>query len=301
MKKKKHAFNKRTFTVLMAMLLAFLSACEKETVLPGDGREAYVNFYTAADAVLQGNLTQQNYIYINDSLAHPDYAQFPVFSASADDFRTYPRYPAAALGVSDEIVVPIGTPYQTVYWMPVENGNYRFIFTSANKVYLHTNEVTLEPKSHMMQCLVESLEADDAYRVVNVPIEPKGTKGKVRIQIVNLSPDAGALDVKRTDRSGNQLPDVLPASLGFGEYSTYAEIDTTGSADTNGQILLRIRKHQTDKELMMVAVPAIPYSSFTVLFQGFENATERRVKTGDNQYQSIQVQPNLRVNLRRVY
>lgn len=282
--------------------IALLSACKKTDVAPGDGQEAYINFYNASEALLQGGFTKGNMIYVNDSVPNEIFKRHPEFSENYDDFRQYPQSLFGNPNFGYNLAVPEGVGYDPIYWMPIASGNYRFIFTSVNKVYLQETPVSLTSKTFTTQYLVESPKADNEYSIVTVPVERKGMEGRVRIQFVNLSPDVGELEVIRADENGNPLVEAsLPKNLPFGEFSSYAEIDTSGTSRTSNYIMLYFRKPGTTRALVTVGVPSIPYSSFTLTFQGFENETTRRIKTGENSYETITVKPNLRVNKRRIY
>lgn len=283
-----------------------LAACGKTDIAPGAAQEAYVNFYNASEVLLQGKLTKDNMVYVNDSISNEHFRNFPQFSnaPSLAGFREYPiavTVGPSSIAGNNQIAIPPGIGYNPVFWLPVLGGDYRFIYTSVNKVYLQDTTLSLSPQSFVMQYLVESKEADDAYRIISVPVEHKPAEGKVRIQVVNLSPDIDELEVVRVDRNGNLVQESLPSSLAFGAYSTYADIDTAGSSHTGGQLILRFRKTGSTETLVPVGVPANPSSVFSLVFQGFETETVRRIKTKNDEYQQVKVTPNLRVNKRRTF
>ena len=292
----------KNMTSLVAGFILCLVACQKSAdILPGNGQDTYLNFYNASE-VLQQNLafSNNNLVIINDTVPGTKTLNQMRFS-STDDFRQYPRTVSGAELVNDPIGLPLGTTYDVIYWKPIEAGSYRFIYTSLNKVYLKDTTIVVSPKSFTTQYLVESSIADDAYRILTVPEERKGTQGKVRIKVINLSPDFGSLEVYRADQNGNQIPAGLPTALRYGQNSSYAEIDTVGTAKTRGQLLLKFRKSGSDAVVLTRAVDAISNSSFVVVFQGFEKAANRRIKTGNQAVETVKVSPNLRVNVRRVF
>lgn len=282
----------------MAGLLLCLAACQKEEVITGNGRDTYINFYNASEVLQQyGAYSGENLIIINDTL--PGVKQ-PRFSAS-DDFRQFPSHFTGSELVVDVIYPPAGATYNVVYWMPLIADASRFIYTSVNKTYLRDTVLNLLPKTFTTQYLVESPEADDAYRILTVPVERKGTSGKVRIQMLNLSPDLGPLEVFQTDQDGNRVNTNLPTGLSFGQYSPYAELDTAGASATFGRLTLKFSKSGSDEVFLSQAIDAISNSSYIIVFQGFEQETSRRIKISNHQYEQVTVAPNLRVNVRRVY
>lgn len=282
----------------MAGLLLCMIACRKEDVITGNGRDTYINFYNASEVLQQhAAYSGENLIIINDTL--PDVKQ-PQFSPS-DDFRQFPRHFTGSELVVDAIYPPAGATYNVVYWMPMIADASRFIYTSVNKTYLKDTVLNLSPKTFTTQYLVESPGADDAYRILTVPVERQGTPGKVRVQVLNLSPDLGPLEVFLADEDGNRVNTSLPTDLSFGQHSSYAELDTAGASATFGKLTLKFCKSGNDETLLGRAIDAVPNSSYIIVFQGFEQETSRRIKTGNHQYEQVMVAPNLRVNVRRVY
>lgn len=274
-----------------------LAACKKTDVTPGNGQEAYVNFYNASE-VLQQNMSfsMNNQIIINDSL--PGQVQ-PEFSPT-DDFRQFPRHLTGS-AVIDAVYPPAGLTYDVVYWMALTSNQYRFRYTSVNKTAITDTAVNLQPKSFTAQYLVESPQAENAYRMLNVPVERKGVPGKVRLQVINLSPDFGPLEVYRADQDGNRVSSQLPTALATDSYSSYVEVDTTGAAKTYNKILLKFCKSGTSEVVLTKAVDAISNSCYSIVFQGFERSTQRRLKTGNGDFETVTVSPNLRVNIRRTF
>lgn len=281
------------------LLIGFclFAACKKNEVIPGNGQEAYINFYNASE-VLQQNfaLSGKNQIIINDSL--PGQVQ-PEFSPT-DDFRQFPRHLTGS-AVIDAINPPAGLTYDVVYWMALTSDQYRFRYTSVNKTTLTDASIRLSPKTFTTQYLVETPEADNTYSVLNVPVERKGAANKVRLQIINLSPDFGALEVYRADQNGNRVSSELPTGLLADTYSDYIELDTAGASKTYNKIILKFAKSGSNEVLLTKAVDAISNSCYTIVFQGFERTTRRRIKISDTESRTVTVSPNLRVNIRRVF
>lgn len=273
-----------------------LAACKKSDVTPGNGMEAYVNFYNASEVLQQNiSLSMNNLIVINDSL--PGQVQ-PQFS-STDDFRQFPRYLSAT--VVDVVYPPAGLTYDVVYWMAFNSERYRFAYTSINKTQIADTAINLRAKTFATQYLVESPAADDAYRILTVPVERSGTAGKVRLQLINLSPDFGPLSVYRTDHEGNPVSSQLPTALSTNKYSSYVELDTTGISKTYNKIILKFAKSGSSEVLLTKAVEAVSNSCYSVVFQGFERSTRRRIKINDTDYRTVTVSPNIRVNVRRIF
>lgn len=282
---------------ILSLLLLF-AACKKNAVIPGNGQETYINFYNASEVLQQNSsLSMSNQIIVNDSLKGQRQPQF----SSTDDFRQFPRHLTGAEIVVDIIYPPAGLNYDVVYWMPFMAENYRFSYTSVNKTAIADTMVSLQTKAFTTQYLVESPAADNAYRVLTIPVERKGTSGKVRVQLINLSPDFGALEVYRSDQDGNRVSSQLPSALAQDTHSPYIELDTVGISKTYNKLILKFCKSGSSEVVLTKAVDAIPNSSYSVVFQGFEKATSRRIKINATDYRRVTVSPNLRVNVRRIF
>ncbi|MGV8094900.1 MAG: hypothetical protein AB2L24_23860 [Mangrovibacterium sp.] len=291
-----------------AIMLIGFTACEENlpAVLPADGNVAFVNFVNAGEAFLYGQqndaLYRDNRLYINDSVNNPPFdkyngrANYPmVFTYEPGlDIRQYPRH---FTGVSS-VTTPISAD---VYWLPVHAGDYRFIFTSRDKTYLLTENKTLGKQSYHILYLVESAETDSSYIVVDVPIEYKERmEGKVSVQLVNLSPDAGDVEVYRVDAAGVEMAAVSAAPLSLGHHQS-AEFEIAGSESTYNSILLRFRSAGGGEDLQSVAVPAENGAVYTVLLRGFAQETVRKVKKDNYSYVVVNIMPDLRTSLRRVF
>lgn len=282
----------------LILAITLLAACEKKEVMPGNGQDTYVNFYNASE-VLQQNfyLAMSNQIIINDSLQGQQQPQF----SSTDDFRQYPRHLTGSDAVIDVINPPAGSNYDVVYWMSFIAERYRFAYTSVNKTYLVDTTVSLQAKTFTTQYLVESPASDDAYRVLTIPVERTGSAGKVRVQVLNLSPDFGPLEVYRTDHEGNRVGNQLPSALGTDAHTPYVDLDTAGASKTYNKLILKFCKSGSSEVVLTAAVDAISNSAYAIVFQGFEHATDRRIKTSNSDYEQVTVSPNLRVNVRRIF
>jgi len=285
----------------------FLTSCEENIadVLPAGDNIAYVNFVNAAEVFIYGvqeNLQWSNYLYINDSINNPPFNNYNdnpnsypfVFSYETKlDVCQCPRS-----FTSSDAVTTGGNA--DVYWLPVEEGNYRFIYTSKNKTYLKTTDMSLEKSTYQILYLVESPETDSSYTVVNVPIERKDRlEGTVSVQFVNLSPDAGEVEIYRVDAGGNEIEPVDTKGLGFGQY-IQAEFSTEGTENTYNSILLRFRAAEGG-DLVSFAIPANDGAVYTVLLRGFAQQTMRKIKKDNHSYAEVNIMPDLRASVRRVF
>jgi hypothetical protein len=290
---------------LMGLNLIF--SCQKQDdYAPNDGKVAYVNFYNAADGLIQnGAISGRHRIYIKDTIAT---GLTPEFSTT-DDARQYPRSVTGSDLAVDYLGVPNDVTYNVVYWLPLKTGSYHFGYTSVSndnvlKRTIANNSIDLKSDSFTTQYLVESLQSDTSYQILNVPVERKGVSGKVRIQVLNLSPDLGALEVFREDSNGTKIDEGLPAALASGTYSDYTAIDTAGAQKNLGQLLIKIRKIGSTGALFTASVPAVSKSSFIIVVQGFASQTTRRINSIQGStigFVKVSVAPNLRINLRRTY
>lgn len=285
--------------------MGIFTACEENYApdVPGNGQEAYVNFYHAAEAVIQGafpdgtSLLENNMVYINDSLENEHFpGRFPQFSrlAMRADGRQYPDDISAGRSLY--------SGGGEVFWLPLapRETPHRFIFTSVNKVFLQETDLQLAPRSFTTLYLAESPETESSYTIVNVPVELEGIDGKVKLQVVNLSPDWGAIDAVLMDKDGNETDSALPLNVGFGEYGAYAEIDTA-MANKQHQLVVKFRKSGESSFLLSTAIETSSGSNYTLVIKGFVDAATRSVKIGDNQNLMVEVSPNLRVHKRRMY
>lgn len=303
---------KRTKDLLFVCLLAaitggLLTACKEslDDTLPADGNVAYVNFVNAGEVFLYGldNMIQRNnYLFVNDSVNNAPFDSYngkvsypAVFNYEPQlDIRQFPQLFTANPFVVDN------SARGDVYWLPVHTGDYRFIFTSKDKTYLYTQNTTLNRQTYQVLYLVESPETDDAYTVVNVPVERKDrVDGSITVQFANLSPDAGEVEAYRVDAAGNEIAMATVAPLAFGEYAS-ADLTTAGTQDTYNGILIRFRR-PGGEDLQAVSVPANSGAVYTVLLRGFAQQTERKIKEDNKTTVSVTVLPNLRCSVRRVF
>ena len=294
----------RVYGITAGVFMLFSACCENPDItLPGGGNETYINFYQASEVIKQENMGTGNMVYINDSVPKAPFLRFPQFSVSASyDGRQYPQSTTGTDLVSggDAGGATIKDNYRSVYWMHIQANSYKFIFTSEGRTFLKDTTLTLLSKTYTTQYLVESPASDSAYTIVTVPVERKGTEGQVRIQVVNLAVDLGAIDVYRMDAEGKVIDSGLPLGLAFGDYSSSAGLDIS-SGTAHGDVLLRIHRKGDPEALLILTVPAISNSAFTIVVQGFEHETQRRIKIQDTEYREVTVYPNLRTNIRRIF
>ncbi len=280
-------------------------ACSEniEPYEPGDGQGAYVNFYHAMEAIRQGaaadSLYRDNMIYINDSIKGSMFNRVssPRFEYSPqDDVSQYPLTITGSPYVNDYVSNWYMDRRVDVYWLPLMAGDYRFIFTSRDKTFLKEDVVPLAPKSLNTLYITESPETEDAYAIVNVPVEVTGVPGKTKVNVVNLSPDLGKISVSWVG-AGNETS-LMGENIGFGQYTRFAELDTADAAA--GVFHIQVGK-QGGGTLRSHSLPASPGGVYTVVLQGFSESAERRIKKSNDAYSTVNVSPNLRLTQRRLY
>lgn len=291
--------NIKSITCGVSFLLLFITGCKKTDVNPGNGQDAYINFFNASEVLQQNIALALNNTVVSEQIRKD---KFPMAFQTDGDNRQFPF--AASIGTlpSDNLSLPTGgINYTNIYWLPVKTGTYSLGYTSdSSYIVIKDTTINLASKSFTTQYLVESPVDDTAYNILTVPTERAGTPGKVRLQFIHLSPDLSNLDIARIDANGNEMPDALPKKFAYGSYTNYIELDTAGAASTRGQIILNFRKSGSTRTALSAAIPAASNSSFTVLIQGFEHTTARRIRMRDG-YRSVSVNPNLRINLRRIF
>lgn len=296
----------------------WLTSCSKQEVVVGNGREAYINFYNASEVLKQGiadlpvpvggtttfYFSAENMIYINDSATSPlqygarnNFTRLQ-FARGFDDRKQFPISYTGAPNVVDDVA----RTYGNVFWMPIAEGHYRFIYTSAFKNYLVDSFVELQPKTYTTQYLTEDPATDSSYRIVTVPAYLYAQAGKVRVQAVHLSPDRDAVDIYRMDKDGNRQGNAIVAGLQFGQHNDYIDIDTTGASASYGNIVLGVYRAGSTTKLFSIGVPAQSGASFVAVIQGFVNATRRRIIINAHGYTTApwSVSPDFRINIRRV-
>lgn len=266
---------------------------------------AYVNFYNAIEASRFDQNLQlgvDNMIYINDSVPSAIFPKYPRFSQTVtDDGRQFPAHFTGSETVIDNGGgVPIGVNYRKVYWMPIARGSYDFIYTSKDKVYLERKSSVLESKSYYAQYVVESPAADSLYTVVETNVPREGKKGVVRVQVVNLSPDLGPVNIYRTDNNNVTLPSDLPQGYTFGQTGVY-DLSTEGTENTFDKIFIKFQRPGDASPIQSVAVPADSGAVYTIVLQGFTQQAQRKIKIANDAYATVTVVPDLRVNVRRMF
>lgn len=292
-------------------MIAIIS-CKKDItpIIPGGGSEGYINFVNASEALLQqGNagvrLTDDNMVFINDSVSRYPFLHFPRFTPDAPGISFVRQFPQDVVSADWRSFVPdnIGGyfSYDPIYWMPIKEGNYKYIFTGAKKVFVKDTTVTVKPKETSVYYLVEGPESENAYRIIAMRVTGPASPGKTNVLFSNISPDLPSIDVWKSDANGQIVHNVaLPKDLRYGKYEQTV-LDTTGAAASNGNIYFKIRIHGNNNNLLTVSLPAVSQSSFLVIIQGFNAATTRKIKQTNNTETSIPILPNLRATLRRAY
>jgi hypothetical protein len=291
---------------LLSMISVLFTACEEnqDNKLPADGDIAYVNFVNAGEAFLYGladTLYRDNRLYVGDSVTNELFSNYngkvsypAVFNYEPKlDIRQVPRHFTGLPGVVDN-------GQGDVYWLPVHAGNYRVIFTSRDRTYLRTSTKKLARQTYQVLYLVESPNTDSSYELVSVPIERKDRiEGKVTVQFVNLSPDAGPVEAYRVDAAGNEIALATSAPLAFGQYVS-TELTMEGTETTGNNILIRFRRPDGE-DLQAVSIPAGSGAVYSVLLRGFVEETMRWVKKNNETSVGVTVLPDLRCSVRRVF
>lgn len=287
-----------TAYTLSVLLVNIAIGCKKTEVVPGNGQEAYLNFYNASEVQQQNiALALSNHVVIDKQYTINGMG---AFGADGDN-RQFPHTPGIAQMTPDNLNLPIGITYNHVFWLPMMSGSHHLAYTSDDrKITLQAITETLQPKAFNMQYFVESPVADSLYNIFSFPVQQAGTPGKVRVQIVHLSPDLGPIEVYRADENGNKVDTDLPNTLVYGQGSSSIEIDTVGSSKTKQLILLKFLKKGSSDIALTSSIPAVSNSSFIVVLRGFEQSTVRKIKMKSG-YQTVTVNSNIRTNLRRIF
>jgi len=297
---------KKYFLFFAVITLCMMTACDDDiTPLTDSAGTAWINFYNASEVLnTDYTLRTDNLVFINDTVPSGAFTRFPYFSSLDTDGRQYPASMTQNTGQLDDIIFK-NNEYTAVYWMPVAPGKYRTIYTSVNRLLLKDTTVSLTGTSHTTQYLVESPEADTAYRIITVPEDQKWEQGKVRVRFVHLAWDTEPLKIFR-DRQGNRDYDGLPQDISFGSYSAYTALDTTGTELTKAIVLKFHTAGDSNTLLLSLKISPEPGASFVVLIQGVRQERQRRIISGTLadgtlQYKTVNVKPNLRINMRRIY
>lgn len=293
------------YLLLLPLLMAV--ACKKNED-NGSKPSAYINFFNAAE-VLQadnGTMKKDNMVYIYDPESNQfnnNFKVFPVFNAiNGIDRRQFPDAVSNGMGGTIEFT---SSHYWYLYYMGIAPGSYRFVYTGEHKQPLQETTLDIKKDSYTQLYLAEDPAGDDSYRIVAVPDERLGIPGKVRVQVVHLSPDTAPISIGRITADGHNNTAGFPAQLPFGKATGYATLDTLGAAKQFNNIIVQLVMATTPNQpLFTVSLPAENAASYTIVVRGFRETTQRRIITGyDSAKQPIYLQktisPNLRINLRR--
>lgn len=282
-------------------LMGMLISCEKEiTPLIDTEQQAFVNFFDASE-VLRKSKFSASPIYINDSIPHaPFQLAFPYFDTNEGE-RFYPFSVYSHRSVPNYVVNPDYRIYDPVYWLPMDQDNYKFIFSSWEKVFVKDTTLHLPSQQFTSVYISDDPAVDGEFKVLALSEEHRRTEGKVRVRFIHLSSDAGKIKVSRRDATGAEIHEDLSTGLTNGEVTEYLEIDTVGTSATNNNILLTFYDAENpDKILYVKALPAIPGSSFVAVILGNREATTRKLKSIGTTYETVEIDPNFRVSLRRI-
>lgn len=296
------------FVVVTMAVAMLLTACSKDLpdVLPANGEVAYVNFVNAGEAFLYGSqedmLQRENRIYVNDSINNAPFdsynhqGRYPAeFSGENGlDIRQYPQH-----FTGNNIIVD-NSAQGDVYWLPVHAGDYRFIYTSRDRTFLHTTNTSVARGTYYQLYLVESPESEESYTMVEASMQQgERVDGQITIQFVHLSPDAGQVEVYRVDAEGNEVAAATDIPFSFSEKATIS-LPIEGAETTFNRILLRFRT-PGGADLHALSVPAKSGAVYTVLLRGFAKQTERKIKVANQSSIGVTVLPDLRSTVRRVF
>ncbi|MEC5143177.1 hypothetical protein [Chitinophaga sp. 212800010-3] len=282
----------------IAMLsISGFSACKKEDQLPGDRLDTYINFCNLAEALNTNNQLSLDNRLLSEQIYGTRPLQFPFDG----EVRQVPSQTGISDLTPDGLSEPLNLNYTSVFWLPVRAGNFHLSYTSDSTLaVIKDTTVDLQPKTFITQYLVENIQSDEGYSIFSFPANLTGISGKVQVQLLNLSPDFGALQVDRIDDKGHLITSDLPVSLPSGGSNT-SLLDTAGAAATRNMIWLKFHKPGQTNALLIQTVPAVSGSCFQLVFRGFESTTNRRIKMRNNQYQQVAIASNLRVSVRRLH
>lgn len=308
---RRHIFPRAIGRLLIALAtyclfsLLFSSCSQFEPELPGNQGGTAVNYYGFSDAISQlktdvGNEIASSTIriYVNEwDSAYFNSVSFqfpPTLSNFYPDGTTYWPY-ATSITNSTEM-------YQRI-----EAGGNTFVFEDYTQTYVKETRFAMEPQKWYTLYFADSLRAGNDTLAFSsfLAEEPReASPGKVRLRLVNLSPDAGKvqLRVKRLDDSYIDGIDIPEAA--YAQASPYIEVDTTGIS-AYGQISLDV----LDENGIVIAASGAdinPSGNFHIVLLGYRNQTSvvmnyKILPSGAMLYRKTTITPNLRVAARRMY
>jgi hypothetical protein len=295
-------FNTNKYPLIAIAILVSLvvTSCSKEVtpVEPGGKEEAAFNFYCAS-SVLNGLSNGAAPIYLNAK----DYDPAKRFIPQLDPFP----YFSFGLSNAKHESPSLSNNFGSVMYLRHVAGANRFIFTDTTRNKIADTVIDAISHSRNILYLIDQPMPDNSvaqYTVLHVEDDAIGAEGKVKLRVINLSPDAGSLDIVARKRNGDWLRSPLPNELSFKNFSDYILLDTTGIGD-NGQIVLNVLS-SNQEAILSTGIPAITGASYTLVIEGFRNGTTRRIPTRKRpddsfEYTSVTIPANLKTSIRRMY
>lgn len=262
---------KQTAFLLLTLLLAAGCTQNDDYFNPDQGNLAYVAFYNASEV----SSTNRPFflVYVNDT-------------TEANSLRI------------EEGIIPYrrrNLRLSNHRYVPLRPDSYRFIFTNgardyrdyrdpATHIYIAEEELQLAEASRTTIYMTDDVN-DREYRTVVTADNARRIEGKVQVRIINLSPDAGTLQISRTYHDGRKEAVEALSPIPFTEYTPYVPFDIAGTEQEAGYLTLEM---QTSGAPVTVGVAAMSGSIYTIVVQGFVNPTTRSIITGrDDQQQLI--------------
>lgn len=290
--------------ILICILLQTLMGCKKEVIPISNANEiARINFFDASEVF--NAIGRDNYIYINDSVPSDNFRNgFPKFrrmDRNDPHGRTFPGSGYMHPNITINVHNANSNLYHNVYWFPMQQGEYKFIFSTDEKVFAKDTTLKFDPKQYYAVYLLDDPNNDGAFNVLSFPEDIKVTEGKVRLRVIHLSPDLGGVRIIRNDVEGKVKKENFPEVLNYRDVTDYIEIDTTGASKSHGNILLGLTDAKNPDHMhKMQIIPADPGSTYVLLIKGHQNQTQRKLIQKDGTYRLIRIIPNIRTLLRRL-
>lgn len=289
---RKHA----TCFIFGSFLLWGSSGCDSsvDPELPGGEEEIGLNFYCASEVL--GHQKGTAPIYLDEYT--PDIP-----------FNTFMPNPYFVFGTSERQESPalVMASNAAVMYMRHTTGDHRIVFSDTAQQAMVDTVLYFPPQDYHCLYLADEPVPDGhpaRYAAVSAREERTGEPGKVKLRLINLSPDAGAYSVALTRRDGSLEFVAALSAIGFKGVSAYAAIDTTGRA-MNRQLILNL-VDATGVVVLVTGVPAVSESEYSVVLQGFANDTQRQVRVGQNEdgtprYSLLNIPARISARVRRMY
>ena len=272
------------------LLMLFLSACKKNSTAEEDNPAAALNLYSASDVQVKQSLNRYVFIDMPVDTVPAQNLAVPVFT---NDQQEYP--------------VVYHDPYHLITYTRMTAGSHRLLFTDTGRLVIHDTALILAKDSYTTLYITDAGHTGEpaSYQSLSVAEDRHGTRGRVRVRVINLSPDIGSISCYQEKADGKTLFSPLPQQLAFCKASDYVELDTTGATD--GKLNLRVIADDDPlNPLVLTRIPASPGHAYVMVVQGFRQATTRQVPFGKNadgslKYRTTDITANVRVTLRQSY